>query len=232
MTLTFFLGMVAFFLISLTVIHCVEKRMVWPYGELQAQPHFADPTGYSATWVANAVASGFTFLGWMRDMKGETYRISYAVLVSPDRSTLAVIGAGHILRLPIQGTWLHTPSSDGRSFYSTDKQAGVQLDVSRHWANQLVFASSFAELWRRHQAWIQEQRVLPRGLSAGRELEEFRAAREEHYRAMERAGLIQYTDASATSFRFTLYGAARTASLGYFLGLLRAITRGAFPRTA
>lgn len=230
--MTFFFAMVAFFLISLTVIHRIEKRMVWPYGELQAQPHFVDSTGYSSAWVANAFASGFTLLGWMRDMKGENYRISYAILVAPDRSTLAVIGAGHILSLPIQGTWLHTPASDGRSFYSTDKQAGVQVDVSRHWTSQLVFASSFAELWRRHQAWIQELRVLPRGLCAGRELEEFRAVREEHYRAMERAGLIQYTDTSATSFRFTLYGAARTASWGYFLGLLRAITRGAFPRTA
>lgn len=230
--MTFFFGAVAFFLISLTVIHCVEKRMVWPYGELQAQPHFADSTGYSPAWAANAVASGFSLLGWMRDMKGENYRISYAILVSPDRSTLAVIGAGHIFGLPIQGTWLHTPSSDGRSFYSTDKQAGVQLDVSRHWANQLVFASTFAELWQRHRSWVQELRVLPRGLSARRELEEFRAVREEHYRAMERAGLIQYTDVSATSFRFTLYGAARTASWGYLLGLVRAVTRGAFPRTA
>ena len=230
--MTFFFGMVAFFLISLTVIHRIEKRMVWPYGELQMQPHFPDSTGYTAAWVANAVASGFTLLGWMRDMKGEKYRISYAILVSPDRSTLAVIGAGHIISLPIQGTWLHTPSSDGRSFYSTDKQAGVQLDVSQHWTNQLVFASSFAELWQRHQAWTQGLRVLPRGLSAGRELEEFRAVREEHYRTMERAGLIQYTDASATSFRFTLYGAARTAGWSYLLGLVRAITRGAFPKTA
>ena len=230
--MTFLFGMVAFFLISLTLIHCIEKRMVWPYGELQMQPHFDDSTGYTTACVASAVAVGFSQLGWMRDMKGENYRISYAILVSPDRSTLAVIGAGHIFSLPLHGTWLHTPSSDGRSYYSTDKQAGVQLDVSRHWSNQLVLASNFGELWQRHQAWIQELRVLPRGLSAGRELEEFRAVREEHYRAMERAGLIQYTDASATSFRFTLYGAARTASWGYFLGLLRAITRGAFPRTA
>ncbi len=230
--MTFLFGMVAFFLISLTLIFRIEKRMVWPYGELQRQPHFKDPSGYSAAWVANAVASGFSLLGWMRDLKGENYRISYAILVSPDRSTLAVIGAGHILKLPIQGTWLHTPSSDGRSFYSTDKQAGIQLDVSRHWSNRLILASSFGELWRGHQAWIQELRVQPRGLGAGRELEEFRAVREEHYRAMEGAGLIQYTDASGTSFRFTLYGAARTASWGYFVGLLRAITRGAFPKTA
>ena len=34
MSLYFFLGMVCFFLVSLTIIFSVEKRMAWPYGDL------------------------------------------------------------------------------------------------------------------------------------------------------------------------------------------------------
>jgi hypothetical protein len=232
MPLTWLLGMAAFFVIGLTVVFRLEKRMVWPYGELSPKPRYDDPTGYTAVWVADAVAAGFTLLGWTHDLKGENYRLSYAILVSPDRGTLAVIGGGFIFKLPLQGTWLHTPTADGRSFYSTDKQAGVQLDVSRHWTSQLVFTSNFTILWQRHLGWLREMSVIPRSFSSGRELQELRELREEHYRSMARAGLIGYLDSSASQFRFTLYGAAVTASLGYFLGLLRAITRGRFPRNA
>jgi hypothetical protein len=94
--------------------------------QLQAQPYFADPTGYGNRWVADAVQAGFLLLGWARDLKGETHRANYAMLASPDRATFAVIGVGTIARFPFQATWLHTPTADGRSFYTTDKQSGVQ----------------------------------------------------------------------------------------------------------
>jgi len=228
----FVIGMVIFLFTFLTIVHRLEKRLVWPYSELQAQPYFDDPTGYGARWVSVAVQSGFTLLGWARDLKGETYRISYAMLVSPDRTTLAIIGVGALLKMPLQGTWMHTPSLDGRSFYSTDKQAGVQIDLSGNWRNQLAPEPGFVRLWQRHRAWIRDLAIAPRPFTEGRELEEFRALREQHYRAMERAGLITYTDASATQWQFTLLGAAKTATWSYFVGLIRAVTRGRFPRNA
>ena len=228
----FFIGMVVFFMVTLTIIHRVEKRMVWPYSEPQPQPLYDDPSGYGARWVAQAVQSGFTLLGWSHDLKGETYRVNYAMLISPDRSTIATIGAGAILKLPLQATWLHTPAADGRCFYSTNQQSGVQLDVSRHWTNQLVPAPNFAKLWQRHQAWTRDLRVLPRTLRSGHELEEYRAVREAHFRSMASAGLINFIDPGATRFQFTLYGAFATATKGYFLGLLRAVTQGRFPKSA
>jgi hypothetical protein len=74
--------------------------------------------------------------------------------------------------------------------------------------------------------------VIPRTFTEGRELEEFRAIRREHYGSMARAGLIQFTDPSAVKFQFTLLGAARTASFGYFVGISRGLTSGRFPRNA
>jgi hypothetical protein len=227
-----FTGMVIFWSVLLTVIFRFEKRMAWPYGELQPDPPFADPTGYGSIRVAEAVEDGFTLLGWTRDLKGPRYRVSYAMLVSTERNIFATIGVGSILQIQLAATWLHTPTADGRCFYSTDHQSGVQIDLSHHWTNQLVPGTSFRELLQKHQDWIRINEVVPRPFARGREIEEFRTLRQEHYRSMERNGLIGFTDASANYFRFTLSGAARTATWGYFLGMARQLSGGRFPRNA
>jgi len=226
------LGMVVFWSILLTIIFRLEKRMVWAYGELQAEPHFGDSTGYGTRWVADAVQAGFVMMGWARDLKGPTYRASYAMLFSPERDVFAVIGVGTVAVFPLQGTWLHSPAMDGRSFYSTDSQSCVQIDLSRNWSNQLAPARTFSELLQKHREWLQSLGVLPRPSTAGRELAEFRELRVQHFRSMERAGLIRFTDPSATHFYYTFSGAARTAIWGYFLGMARKLSFGKFPRTA
>ncbi len=206
--------------------------MVWPYGDLEPSPFFGDPTGYAARWVEAAARSGFSLLGWSRDVKGPAYRCSYAMLISADRSTFAVIGTGTILKLPLAATWLHTPSIDGRSFFSTDHQNGVQIDLSRNWMNQLCPESSFSGLLPKHYEWLGIMGVRSRYFSHGSEFAEFRALREQHFRSMERAGLIRFTDFSATHFQFTFFGAAKTATWSYLLGMVRQLSGGRFPRTA
>jgi len=228
----FFLGLLIFWSVLLTAIFRFEKRMAWPYGELQPEPPFADPTGYGAARVEEAVANGFTLLGWARDLKGPKYRVSYAMLISPDRNLFAIVGAGSILQIQLTATWLFTPTSDGRCYYSTDHQAGVQIDLSHHWTNQLVPGANFPQLLQEHQNWVGTNAVVPRCLTRGREMAEFRTLRQEHYLHMARTGLIGFTDASAEYFHFTLTGAARTAAWGYFLGMARQLSRGRFPRSA
>ena len=223
--------MLLFWSVLLTVIFRVEKRMVWPYGELEREPQFGDSSGYRDARIKEATDDGFVLLGWSRDVKGPTYRVSYGVLVSPERDLLAMIGAGTLAKIPVQATWLYTPTQDGRCFYSTDKQSGVLIDLSRGWITQLAPEKTFPTLLSRHREWIQQCGVVPRTLTRGKELDEFRALREEHYRSMERAGLIQYIDPGLTRFRFTLWGAAKTAISGYFLGMARQVTQGRFPRT-
>ena len=225
-----FAGMVAVFLALLIIIHRVEKRLVWPYSEPQANPHFPETSSYAEYWAADAAHAGFSFLGWVRDIKGDKYRVDYALLISPDHTTLATIGSGFLMKMPVQGAWLHTPAIDGRLFYSTNQLAGVQIDMSRNWISQLAPEMTFATFWQRHREWLPQNAVIPRPLRSGHELEDFREIRELHFRAMERAGLIAYTDGSATQWHYTLYGSAITAIVGYFSGLMRTVTRGRFPR--
>src|SRR5574337_532424 len=105
--------------------------------------------------------AGFSFLGWARDLRGGIYQVNHAMLVSPDRTTMAVITAGFLL-IPIEGTCLYTPTADGRLFYTTNSQNFVQIDVSRNWTSQLALEPAFGRLWQRHRAWLQEMAVLPR----------------------------------------------------------------------
>lgn len=227
----FFLGMVTFWCVLLTIICRLEKRMVWPYSELQPTPPFPDANDYAATRIAGAVKQGFTLLGWAHDLKGPKYRVSYAMLLSPERNVFAILGVGTIIRIPYFATWLYTPTADGRCYISTDHQSGVQIDLSHHWTNQLVPGAAFPKLLQEHQDWIKKNEVTARPLTSGRELAEFRTLRQEHYRAMERHGLIGFTDAS-TEYFFTLSGAARTAVWSYFLGMARTLSHGRFPRNA
>ena len=226
------LAMVAFWVVFLTIVFRLEKRTVSPYGDLVTTLSFADPTGYAARWVADAVQAGFVLLGWARDTRGSVYQCSYALLVSTDRTTFMVISVGTIMKIPMQGTWLHTPAMDGRSYNTTDKQAGVQIDLSGNWTNQLAFVSRFSQLLQKHREWLQSHNVLSRGFTPNREFAEFKELRDQHFRSMERAGLIRFTDASATQFYYTFPGAAKTATWSYLVGVIRGLSQGSFPRSA
>jgi hypothetical protein len=50
-----------FFIILITVVARLEKRMVWPYGKPEPQPQFPDATGYGGRWVEDAIKVGFSF---------------------------------------------------------------------------------------------------------------------------------------------------------------------------
>jgi hypothetical protein len=225
------LGLMLFFCVFLTVVFRLEKKMVWPYGELVPNPPFGDTSGYGQTWVRAAADSGYKMLGWAPDIKGPTYRVSYAMLVSPENETLAIVGVGTVMGIALAGVWLHTPTIDGHSYCSTNNPAGLQLDMSGDWLTQFAPQTSFPALLAKHREWLQSRSVTPRSFSAGSALKEFKALREQHFRSMERAGLIRYTDSSETHFRYTTLGAAKTAMWSYFSGMTRRVTAGRLPRT-
>lgn len=226
------IGIPAFLIVLLTVTARVEKRMVWPYGNPEPQPQFPDSSGYAVQWVGEAVRGGFSFFGWSPDLKGPRYRVSYALLCSPERDCFVIIGVGTILSMTLQGTWIYTRATDGRVFYTTDNQSCVEIDVARRWRSQLAQVRTFTELLQRHKDLLRDSRVTAQPFAAGREAEEFRSAREERYQTMSRQGFIAFTDASAAHWRYTYWGAFKWASLNYSLGLLRGVTGGRIPKCA
>ena len=225
------LGIVVFFSITLTIISRLEKRSAWPYSDLQPAPLFEDASGYGARAVTEALLGGFTLLGWAPDNRGSIYKLNFAMLASPDRNAFMVVTVGTIAGMRLASISLFTPTVDGRSFYSTNNQASVQLDLSRNWISQLVPLANFDKLFRRHVDWLRKLQITPRPFTPGQEFSEFRTLREQHFRAMERAGLIRFVDSSPTNFYFTTSGAAKTAISGYFLGMARQLSHGRFPRS-
>lgn len=226
------IAIIAFFFVLQAVTARLEKRMVWPYGSPEAQPQFTDSSGYGARWVGDALKAGFSLLGWSPDLKGPRYRVSYALLASPERDCFVIIGVGTILSMTLRGTWIYTCATDGRVFYTADNQSCVEIDVARRWRSQLVRASSISELLQSHRDLLRDRGVTAQPFSAGREAEEFRSVREERYQAMSRQGLIAFTDGSATHWRYTFWGALKVAALNYSIGLLRGVTYGRIPRIA
>lgn len=209
-----------------------ERRMVWAYGKPEVNPPFGDPEGYGAATVAAAMQTGFTFYGWAPDLKGEKYRMSYAILVSPQNDSFAIVAVGTIFGIPVRGTSFTTPAVGDRSFYSVNQQSGVEIDVSGMWKSQLVPNAGFNNLWQKHREWLATQRVIARGLPKGREFEDFYAVRLAHYRLLARRKYIAFTDNTETYWRYTVMGAMKWAVLNFSIGLVRGVTGGRFPKSA
>ncbi|MCC6698709.1 MAG: hypothetical protein IT365_24000 [Candidatus Hydrogenedentes bacterium] len=232
MFIYFLLGLPVLLVGMIAVVGRLEKRMVWPYGPPQEHPPFPDASGYAIRWANEALKAGFTFLGWAPDLKGPRYQISYAFLTSPERDCFVIIGVGTIMAMPLRGTWIYTCTADGRAFYTTDNQSCIEIDVSRRWQSQLARASTFSELLQHHRSLLLDSRVSVQRFTPGREIEEFKRVREEHYRWMSRQGLIAFTDNAAARWRYTWWGSLKVAALNYSIGMLRAVTFGRIPRRA
>jgi hypothetical protein len=227
-----FLGLIVFFILFLTIVAMWEKRMVWPYGDLKPTPPYEDKSGYGAWRLQEAFQAGFTLLGWAPQMTGPKYRVSYAVLLAPDRECLAIVGVGTIFGMRYQATWLHSPTSARRSFSTTDHQNGVHMDVTRAWLNQLVPGKPFLELWDRHKEWLQQHGATPWRFEPACAMEDFRRFRTEHFRSQAEQGYIYYLGPSHTFVRYNFRGAFKWAFMNYTIGLVRAVSSGKFPRSS
>lgn len=223
---------IAFFLLFQAAIARLEKRLVWPYGPPESEPQFDDLTGFGDRWVSDAHDAGFSLLGWSADLKGPRYRVSYAMMTAPDGDCFVIIAVGHVFGIPLRGACIYTFATDGRVFYTTNEQAGVEFDLLRQWRGQLTRAKTFVKLLKRHQDLICDLVVNPCPLNSGRELDDFRSIREEHFTRMSRHGLITFVDDSGCRWHYTFRGALKLAAWSYTIGLLRAVTLGRVPRVA
>ena len=222
------IGIFVFWIVVILAVAMWEKRMVWPYSAPEPTPPYPDPTGYGSRSVTEAMQAGFELVGYSRDLKGEKYKVTYALLIAPQRDCVSIVGVGTIFGLPLACTWMISQSSDGRVFTSTDNQAGINTDVSRVWKDNLVQRRGFCYLWQKHTDWVRRRASMPRPFEVGQEFAEYRRLREEHFRDLNRAGLIAFTDPSTGTWRHTLAGAFRYSTMSYTIGLMRAIGRGEF----
>jgi hypothetical protein len=221
-----FIVMPVFFIAAITLTGRLEKRLVWQYGDLGTQPPYPDVSSYAERWTNQALQSGFILLGWAPDPRMPGYRQNYALMISPERDCFVVVCSGNIFKLISQDLTIYTPTQNGKVYYTTASQNGVQIDLLGHWMGQLTVVNSFQALLRNHRDLLRNKGVMVQPFNGGHEIEGFKRLRVERYENMARCGMITFTDGMETSWHFTLWGALRYAVLNFTIGIVRGITRG------
>ncbi|HMP83507.1 MAG TPA: hypothetical protein PKA41_12475 [Verrucomicrobiota bacterium] len=206
----------------------VERRMVWPYSTPEPVSQIPTESRYLMRQVSEALQSSFRLLGRARDLKGERYAVDYYFLVSPQQDTLAIVGVGTIMRIPVNGTWLFSRGDNGAAFYSVNNQSCAEFDLSGLWKDQILFDAGFQKLYEAHFAWLQKTGATVVPFTSGRELDELRQVRFQRVEAMRRKGLVRSTDADAEHWQYTLLGAIKCGFGTYFVGLFRHLKAGKF----
>lgn len=214
-------SLAALFICAPVIGRMIEKRVVWPYGPPKPTHSVVDPGGFGMRSIVRAQALGFEFLDWCDDQKGPSYKLSYAILVSPDRGTMAIVGIGTMLRIPMAGVWLHSPMADEqRSFVTVDKQAGYEGDVLGLFKIRVRSGKNFDELWADHREWLSRVQVeQPQRLAPGRELEILQKLFRTRYDLMARAGYIRFIGVDESRWTYTLTGAIKTYLMHWGIAL-------------
>jgi hypothetical protein len=227
-----FLAFQLFWVVLIAAVAMWEKRMIWPYGPLAEKPEFGDITGYGMQKARDACDLGFVYFGWGSDVRQPSYRVSYSMLISPERDCFMLIGVGSIFGINLEATWLYTRTSTGDVYYTTDHQSGVEFDISGQWHSQLVPGGTFGQLLQKHHELLWNQGQVAKPLQMHHEIEDFHGIRAEHFREMARRGLIYFVEPEQISWKYTFWGACKLAFLNYTLAWLRTLTFGRFPRSA
>ena len=193
--------------VLLTFITALRERhhraVYVPVDETEAVP----PNAYMDHTNELAEKHGFTYLGVCRPGNTRIYKLRYDAWVSPDRRVFAVVGAGSMISIRFQATWLTSKLIDGRVLITVDVPGALSSDLSGMTEAKLVTNADFTELLAGHLERLEaeitpvEPYDKPDPLAEHVELIGQRADR------MERAGYIHFLDDSHQEWRYTLWGA-------------------------
>jgi len=231
MSAVYIVAIIGFLYVLQVAVACWEKRMVWPYGAPEPAPRWGDPTAYGYRQVSEAISRGFMLSGWCPDLKGEMYKLSYALLASQDHYFVVIVGVGSMAGMQLQSTWIYSRAADKKLYYTVDHQNGVEIDISGNVRCQLASMRAFTAQLDRHIDWLRSTNIEIQPFDPGNEIECFRELRSARFDDMLKRGLIRF-DSTQTWWRYTLLGAMKSAAMNYTVGLARAVTFGAYPRSA
>jgi len=125
-----------------------EKRPVQPYYVALDGEEFplAVP---SAAANLEAVKSHWEHAAICHDGKGKLYRVRYDMWVSPDFTSLAIIGGGTVARIPVFGIWIYSTLAGGRVLCTTNERG--EQDISGVEEQQTWPGATLTELLRIHE---------------------------------------------------------------------------------
>jgi hypothetical protein len=232
------LGLILLFLATLFVVSLVETINVFDiaplptspaYGALTASPSggpvplsYEQPQDYLTTRSARAAQLGYVHAGEFGDIK---HPVRVSLWISADGTTIAQIGQGSTLKLPVKKTRLLSRLANGRVLETTDAP-GI-ADYTKMFSRKAVMDGDFDALHARHTAWLAS--AATEGLVQPFEKEAFSALQAiEVERAMrlEAFGYIRFVDRVKGTYRYTLKGAIMNSTGGMLIGLRDARASG------
>lgn len=223
--LLFTVGVFVFFSLLTTIVGIWERRIVWPYSEplspdlLQDEYRTALNQAFVDATFQGMQDEGFRFLCRFQDARRAKYKLSYIYFLSPDRTTLALLGYGSMINIPIKGITLISKNSDGHYYYTTNSSGAERYDVSGTSDTQaLTSVGDFSTLYAKHQKWVQ-RKTTPSAFSSDGALQEYRVFLANRCDLRQSRGLIRYTDAEKNEWRYTLLGSLKFS----FIGTLRGV---------
>lgn len=215
-----------FFALMPVVAALIEHRMVWPYSAPEPVIQIPTTSGFLMRQVSQALQLQFRLLGRSSDLKGQRYAVDYYFLVSPQQDTLAILGEGSIMRIPVKGLWLFSRGNNGAAYCSVNNQSCAEFDLSGLWKDQIVFDAGFQKLYTAHLSWLQKTGDVVTPFTPGRELDELRQTRLQRVEAMCRKGLARVTESDTERWKYTLLGAIKCGFGTYLVGLFRHLKAG------
>jgi hypothetical protein len=162
---------------------------------------------YRAAMVDAALREGFSIRGTGQHVKYAN--VTAVLLLSADRSTIAVVAAGSIAKLRLRRTLLFSRRADATLRTTVDEST---FEPDPGMARTVIIHGSFDELWRAHAADTARSRdAVSFSATAGwTELDAM------HRLSVERkvaAGLVRYVDMSREAVRYTIATAFRASIL-------------------
>lgn len=202
----------------------IEKRRVWPYSpefpfepfELSAQHQL-----FLKQARLDAHQYGFTYLQRCYDNKGKSYRLVYDFMISEDGFTLAVLGAGKILTIPLQGAWLFSKTADGHAVVTVTNQSADEYDLSGLTQSNLIITDDFQKAFRSHIEKTNAYEWPFERFAPGKELEDLLQLKCRRLNYMQQKKWIKLFGPDDDQWKYTALGALKWSIAGVVIGTLR-----------
>ena len=172
------------------------------------------PSSYCRVMAETARELGFEPLGtFVQDRGSRVYAAIIYFWLSPDARTLARIGGGKTLGVPIRRTVLISRFASGEIFETSDEFGGI--DLSGLTQKEIVMNAGLRELYDYHKARLATTRDTPQtfprsGILAVQEKMELDKAER-----LGRLGLARPLNIQQTIWKYTIKGAWQIYFMGY-----------------
>jgi hypothetical protein len=206
------------------IVACMEKRKIWPYcpqyefGDFElSTPH----KKYISKCGNAALAGNFTYLGKRYDSKGKRYKLLYEIFLSPDQSTVVIIGAGSIVSIPVSSMWFISKDVEGNCFVTLTNQNAVEYDPTGRDRDSLIATESFPKAFRHHTKCINKKMNNTEPFIKNNEIETLRHLKELKLERMTKAGFAKHISQNQDSWKYTLKGAFKLTLCQLTQGVIR-----------